>query len=187
MRRAIPTCSPMAVYSWAGTDVAGDHVTGVQADPQRKGDVVSALDFSAPGLWRWSASKRGDGRHGRRGLRARWRSDTATMPSPVNLSTSRHSVGCSAVEPRKSSPMISRSRSASRRRRVHRPHHIGEEDGHLLVLGVSVRGDDGRSAGVTESGAVPQPGAARIARDRHRLIVPPRQKPGLSNGRVDDR
>jgi len=57
-------------------------------------------------------------------------------------------------------------------------HHIGEQHGHLLVLGLTVHGGDGRTARIAESGAVARFGAARAARYRHPIILTPRQKPG---------
>ncbi len=71
------------------------------------------------------------------------------------------------------------------RRDIHRVHHVGEEHGDLLVLGMNVDGGDGRSAHVTEAGAVPQACPARTARYGHRSIVPSKEKPGLLNRRLN--
>jgi len=58
-------------------------------------------------------------------------------------------------------------------------HHIGEQHGDLLVLGMTLGRCDRRTARITESGTVARFGAARAARYRHPVILTPRQKPGL--------
>ncbi len=63
--------------------------------------------------------------------------------------------------------MISRSRSVTHRRSdVHGVHHIGEQDGYLLVLRAGVLPGDGCTAAVTESSARPRFSATVTARGR---------------------
>src|SRR5882757_8580085 len=52
---------------------------------------------------------------------------------------------------------------AQRSSDVHRPHNVGEQHGHLLVLGGFMRHGDRGTAGIAETSAVPRFGTTRLA------------------------
>ena len=120
----------------ARTDFTGDHLTRVQAHPQLEIDTVAILDLGGKPLRPPLECPRPPGRREQRGPPiATGAPNTAIMPSPVNWPPCRHTAAPPQPTRLTRSVMISRSRSGTDRRSdVHRVHHVGEQDGDLLVL-----------------------------------------------------
>ena len=159
------------------TDLTGDHLAGVQADPQLQLDTVAVLDLDGKPLrLLLDAQRRQAGtdsvvlqRHRRAEHRhdavAGETADRAAVPLNHHCRTVDQ-IGHDLAQPLRT----------DRRRDVHRMHHIGEQHRHLLVLRRSADLCDRCTALVTELGVQRQLGATRPTRQSrccHRTATVP--------------
>ena len=129
------------VGHWAGADFAGDHLTGVESDPQLQGDLstrsTSAASCSRVGL---NVERRTTCAHGvvlecdRRPEHGHDAVAGELVHRPaVALHDHRRAAEHLAHD-------LAQPLRPDGRGDVHRAHDIGEQHGDLLVLGVAVRG-----------------------------------------------
>jgi hypothetical protein len=132
-------------------DFTGDHLPGVQPDPQPQIHTVSLADIDGKPLrLLLNAQGRQTGPNGvvfQRDRRAEHRHDPVARPlcdrAAVPLHYHRTAVGEVGHD-------LAQPLGTQRRRDVHRVHHVGEQDGHLLVLRRGSGWCDWRAASVAE-------------------------------------
>ena len=160
------------VISAAGTDFACDDLSRVQPDPQSQLDAV-AVEYLGRQTGRLVLDfQGGDARTNRVILEGHRRTEHRHDPvagefvdgSSVLPHHCRRSVEQLGHE-------LAKSLRTHRRGDVHRLHHVGEQNGHLLVLGERAWLRDGRAAGVAEPGVGTQLDAAGAAAVAHINIV----------------
>ena len=140
------------VAKLARTHFTGDHLTGVQPDPQPQIDTVALADID--GKPRRLLLKAQGGQTGPNGVvlqrhrRAEHRHDPVAGPlcdrAAVPLHHRRTAVGEVGHD-------LAQPLRTHRRGDVHRMHHIGEQHRHLLELGMGIVRRDRCTAAITES------------------------------------
>ena len=148
------------------TDLTGDHLARVQADPQLQLDSVAVLDLNRE-LCSF-ASLDGQGRKTRANsviLQGCWRAEDSHDPVAGEAADRAAKVlnhHCRTVD--QIGHDLAQPLRTNGRRNVHRVHHVGEQHRHLLVLSRLGGRGDGRAAFVAELGVRWQFGAARPTR-----------------------
>ncbi len=148
------------------TDRAGDHLAGIEAYPHPQVQMVEVSDFAGEPLRRFLQAQ---GRHTgpnrvvlQRYGRAEHGHDAVAGELVHGAAVTLHhrhrainQLGHDLAQPL----------GTHRRGDVHRMHHVGEQNSHLLVLAMFGRVREARTALATELGRRGQSGAARTARE----------------------
>jgi hypothetical protein len=148
-----------------GTDLPGDHLTGVQSHPQLQFYTVALSHVDCKPLrLALNAQGRETATHGvvlHRDRRTKHRHDAVTGElvdrAAAPLYSCRAPVGQVGHD-------LAQPFRPYRRSDVHGVHHIGEQDRDLFVLGRRCAGRNGCTALATKLGLLVQRGAARSAR-----------------------